>query len=148
MVSTWTSKFNCECEFLHSYSFTLEGCNLLKNTLYELYSCHPTIDFVGYLEGASANYLIFIQLSLSKYADHRAKLGDVLSNSPKKDHLSEGEPSNLSLLQFYSGRALDHYERNDNPNVVLLYISPRGSRLDTNFTRSTETDFFTILRLI
>ena len=102
-----------------------EGCNLLKNTLYELYSCHPAIDFVGYLEGASADYLVFIQLSLSKYADHRAKLGDVLSNCPKKDHLSEGEPSNLNLLQFYSGRASDHYERNDNPNVVLLYISPK-----------------------
>lgn len=63
-----------------------QGCNLLKNTLYELYSCHSAIDFVGYLEGASANYLVFIQLSLSTYADHRAMLGDVLSNSPKKDH--------------------------------------------------------------
>ena len=101
------------------------GSNFLNNTLYELYSCHAAFDFVGYLTGTSANYLVFMQLSLSTYVAHGAKFDDILTHSPKKDHLRKDEPSQLNLLQFYSYRARHLYEQDVNPNVLLLYISPR-----------------------
>ena len=53
------------------------------NTVYELYCYHPAIDFVGYLESGATNYLIFMQLSLSVYSQHK-KLCGILSNTPKK----------------------------------------------------------------
>ena len=60
-----------------------KNTNLVKNTVYELYSCQPIIDYVGYLESSqSTSYLVFIQLSLSKYKKH-VKLYNTLTHSPQ-----------------------------------------------------------------
>ena len=52
------------------------------NMLYELRVFHPTIDGVGYLkeEGSGQEWLVFIQVSLSKYSHHRSKLTDLFTN--------------------------------------------------------------------
>jgi len=102
-----------------------KNTNLVKNTVYELYSCHPIIDYVGYLESQSTSFLVFIQLSLSKYKNH-VRLHNMLAHSPKSDHLRESEPPMLNLLQFYSYRASSHYG-NGEVNVLLLYLSPQDS---------------------
>ena len=76
-----------------------KNTDLVKNTVYELYSCHPIIDYVGYLESQSTSFLVFIQLSLSKYKEKPCKIAQYVSTFP---NLRESEPPMVNLLQFYS----------------------------------------------
>lgn len=100
-----------------------KGYRFIKNVLYGLNICHPVIDFVGYLEGISgSSYLVFIQLSLQKFADHKSKMVKVLSTAPHKDYVTEGIQYNL--LTVYS-KCSQHLHGSDvKPNVLFLYITP------------------------
>ena len=106
---------------------TFEG-KLLKGVLYELYSFHPAIDFVGYIlscsQSNSVEFLICMQISLSRYIKHDAKLSNIIRAAPKKCFLSSDEPTNMNMLQFYSSRANHYYKENSKPKVLFLYISP------------------------
>ena len=97
----------------------------MKGILYEVYTYHPAIDFVGYLQSDDGSYefLVCLQLSLSCYANHNEKLSDVLCHAPKKCYLVPEEPCNINMLQFYSSRAAHLYPEGK-PSVLFLYISP------------------------
>ena len=104
-------------------SLCFEGDDFMKGILYELYAFHPAIDFVGYLKSDSCDVLVCLQISLSSYAKHSAKLSDVIRHSPRK-YLREGEEPSVSLLQFYSSRAAPLFIEGGKPSVLFLYLSP------------------------
>ena len=57
---------------------------LQTGVLYELRSHHPTIDAVGLLNSdKNDSWLVFIQISVSKYEDHKSKMSSIfdVSNS-------------------------------------------------------------------
>ena len=106
-------------------SLCFEGDNFMRGILYELYAYHPAIDFVGYLQSDSCDcdFLVCLQISLSRYTNHTGKLSDIIRNVPRKCYLSSQEPSNMNMLQFYSSRA-KHLYGERKPSVLFLYISP------------------------
>jgi len=103
-----------------------KGANYIKGIMYELYIFHPVIDFVGYLDtnNSSCGFLVMLQLSLSRYADHQKKLSDVIRHAPKKSYLLQGETTAQNLLTHYSSRATDLFGPK-NPSVLFLYASPK-----------------------
>jgi len=56
---------------------SIPSSQLKVGILYELRSCHPIVDGVGYLEDAQKRkWLVFVQVSLANYEDHR-KMCDI-----------------------------------------------------------------------
>lgn len=51
---------------------------LNKDTLYHLRLRHPVIDAVGYFEVNAQPWLLMMQVSLTPYAKHGSKAGDLL----------------------------------------------------------------------
>ena len=83
-----------------------------KNTLYELRVLHPTIDGVGYLkeQGSDQEWLVFIQVFLSKYARHYSKLTDLFTNkhSMKSMAVEMKYTKKKTLFGFYRSLANIH----------------------------------------
>jgi len=101
-----------------------EGEDLLEGIIYELYNCHPAIDFVGYIPSKSGSkYLVFIQLSLSSYGNHKSKFEHILTTVPKKELLKPTDVR-VNLLTYYSSRSNCH-SSSAKVNVLLLYVSPK-----------------------
>ena len=62
-----------------------KGGDFLEDVVYELYSCHPAIDFVCYVHSTSGSkYLIFIQLLLSSYVSHKSNFGNMYALVQRK----------------------------------------------------------------
>ena len=56
--------------------------NLVTGVLYELIGNYPVIDYVGHLEGSDSNqYLVFVQLSLSKFTNHNKLFSEIFQKS-------------------------------------------------------------------
>ena len=111
-----------------SSSTVLRFCGrpLLDDVLYDLYTAHPAIDFVGYLKShLGPRYLVFIQMSLSTYQQHKSHFDDIIRTVPKNE-LLEKDDVHTNLLQYYSKRIQN--VRDGKANVLLLYISPRESQ--------------------
>ena len=110
-----------------SSSTVLRFCGrpLLDNVLYDLYTAHPAIDFVGYLKShLGPRYLVFIQMSMSTYQQHKSHFDDIIRTVPKKELLEEDD-EHTNLLLYYSKRIQNvGYGK---ANVLLLYMSPRES---------------------
>ena len=98
---------------------------LLPSRLYELRSHHPIVDSVGRLQDTEKNYwLVFIQVSLQAYEDHR-KMCDMFHKPPSKRHVPQelkDDKGNMSLYSFY--RTLFNIKYEEKANVMLLYVSP------------------------
>jgi len=102
-----------------------EGEDLLEGVIYELYNCHPAIDFVGYIPSKSGSkYLVFIQISLSSYVNHESKFEHILTTVPKKELLKPTDVQ-VNLLTYYSSRSTCHHSSSEKVNVLLLYVSPK-----------------------
>lgn len=106
-VNRVTERGSIDCVFEISNATreykTGETTKLLLKTLYELRSCHPIIDFIGYLQDSNSNtmWLVFIQISLMKYSNHKAQLGNIFKRNPMKGTTPK-ELKNCSQLSYYS----------------------------------------------
>ena len=91
--------------------------------IYEMKSFYPIVDAVGYLPDASGcQWLVFIQVSLSCYVDHRSLCDLFKRASLKAKMLSIRAPTNSSLFTYYNYQYDIHSTLQ---NAILLYISPR-----------------------
>lgn len=84
---------------------------------------YPIVNAVGYLKDQSENYwLVFIQVSLSCYRDHRSFCNLFHRAPPKAKVQSKEVPSNCSLFTYYRNQynVTRCFER-----AILLYISPK-----------------------
>ena len=91
-------------------------CIFVESVLYQLETCHPTIDFVGYLKSCGHGYLVFIQISISKYVRH-SKLSEIISRPPPPSYKSE----DIHLFQYYCSRCCNLYT--GKLDVLFLYIT-------------------------
>ena len=93
---------------------------LQRGVLYDLRSRHPTIDGVGllYEEVTLIPWLVFIQISLSRYDEHRSKLSDLLS-LPKEEPKELKGSRQKTLYSYYKRLGGDEVEK-----VMFLYVSP------------------------
>lgn len=107
-----------------------DGSNLVWNTLHDLCCSHEAVDLVGYVQSISTSqcFLVFLQLSLSKYTGHKGKLNDLIRTAPKKMYVNEASEQQLNNLEFFSLRASHLYPTDDKPNVLLMYISPKENK--------------------
>ena len=119
---------------IHKFTFNLSTlsppqCNtalqqLSLSCLHHLRPGHPAIDAVC-LTTNSANpadenyYLLLMQVSLSKYSDHRSKAIDIrkVVVAPEKDVAPN---PNLSVAEFYRSLA-----KQENVKIVYIYASPQ-----------------------
>jgi len=95
----------------------ISGCDDALNqcVLYEMKAYYPIIDGIGYLKDKHDKlWLVFIQISLSKYEKHRS-LCDLF-------HYTTHVHSNWSLYTYY--RKLYKISQNFT-DALLLYISPQ-----------------------
>lgn len=109
----------------HSVQLYYEGVVEMENDatlqngkIYEMKAFYPIVDAVGYLKDQSENYwLVFIQVSLSCYRDHRS-LCDLFHRAPPKANV----PNNCSLFSYYRNQysVMRCFEK-----AILLYISPK-----------------------
>ena len=77
-----------------------DGSNLVRNTLHDLCCSHEAVDLVGYVQ-SSRCFLVFLQLSLSKYTGHKGKLDDLIRTAPKKMYVNEASEQQLNNLEFF-----------------------------------------------
>ena len=85
-----------ELELKFDYSGEIHGCEgaLKQCVLYEMKAYYPIIDGIGYLKDKHEKlWLVFIQISLSKYEKHRS-LCDLF-------HYATHVYSNWSLYTYY-----------------------------------------------
>ena len=85
--------------------------NLVTGVLYELIGNYPVIDYVGHLEGSDSNqYLVFVQLSVSKFTNHNKLFSEIFQKS--------------SPVGF--GNLHEHFLRLTlgDFHILFLYISP------------------------
>ena len=90
--------------------------------LYELKRAHPIVDFVGNLKasgGGGEEWLVFIQISLQTYKDHKSKLVDMFKRNSRNT-----KNKTWSLYTEYINKFSIGYT-NNSKNVLLLYISPQ-----------------------
>jgi len=102
------------------------GLSLEVGPLYHLRYTYPVIDGVGYarLEGDKVA-LIFVQVSLSKYTKHAAKVSNLLEHAP--------ENKSLTNLQYYKNL------KTNIEKVLYVYVSPHCYSTSEKFSkRSTE----------
>lgn len=98
----------------------LDSPTLMANKLYEMKRAHETFDFVGYLtDHCNVKWLVFIQVSLQKYTNHRAKLCSIFHSAQRKKDPLYNQYRNLF--------AIDSEAQCD---VLLLYISPKNTILE------------------
>jgi len=85
--------------------------NLVTGMLYELIGNYPVIDYVGHLEGSDSNqYLVFVQLSVSKFTNHKKLLSEIFWKS---------SPAGFSNLhEHFLQLTLGDF------HILFLYISP------------------------
>ena len=120
----------CQCEgALQQLSFSC---------LYHLRPGHPAIDAVCLTSNTrnradKSNYLLLIQVSLSKYAFHKNKAIDIRETvvKPEKDIAA------LSVAQFYLDLAKKGNHEIEEDHVVYIYASPE------ELAKPGETDFVT-----
>lgn len=95
------------------------------DVLYELKRAHPIVDFVGHLTGNDNNqWLMFIQISLQPYQQHRTKLGDIFRRTSENI-------TNKSWSLYTGFRQLYSINYHDtSKKVLLLYISPKETKLE------------------
>ena len=98
--------------------------------LWEMKNMYPILDCVGYLQSQGKRHLVFIQLSLHFYANHR-KLSDIFRVSAPISSMPEGMPeeemksmSALPLFQFYCQRV----NLKEDDDIIIIYISPDKSQ--------------------
>ena len=85
-----------------------------RSILYEMRAYYPVVDAVGYLNDDHGNgWLVFIQISLSKYKDHRS-LCDLFYKSNLQ--------SKISIYTYY--RKMYDIDISFK-NILLLYFSPQ-----------------------
>ena len=97
---------------------------LYKSVLFQLRFGHPVIDGVGLLfDQQNKCFLVFIQVSLSTYSDHKSKVYDLFkykSNSPElKKH--------PNLFEYYQSLAKTAYPKFNRKNCLYIYISPMNA---------------------
>ena len=93
-------------------------------SLYELRRQHPIVDSVGYLQDEFNRFwLVFIQVSLQAYKDHR-KMCDLFHKPPSRKNTPREliNKRNMSLYSYY--RRLCGIQYQENANIMLLYVSP------------------------
>ena len=87
-----------------------------ENVLYELKRAHPIIDCVGYLsDTASRKWLVFIQISLQSYSEHKTKLSKLF-----RCYLGNPDNKSWSLYTHYRNAFKVAFEART--PVLLLYI--------------------------
>jgi len=84
-----------------------EGTNLLQGTLHDLCYGHQAVDLVDYVksESNSTCFLVFLQLSLSKYTEHTGKLDDLLRSRPKEMYVKDESEERFNSFEFFALRA-------------------------------------------
>ena len=104
-----------------SSSTVLRFCGrpLLDDVLYDLYTAHPAIDFAGYLKShLGPRYLVFIQMSMSTYQQHKSHFDDIILCTVPKNELLEKDDEHTNLLLYYSKRIQNIGD--GKANVLLL----------------------------
>ena len=109
---------------------------MMSGCLYHLRYRHPVIDGIGVFEteGTSKRWLVFIQISLSTYANHGTKISD-LFRFVKCPELKTPE---TTIFEYYKGM---------NPKVkqkrcVYVYASPKEIN---SFTDHTHINFALVI---
>lgn len=106
-------------------SFTVSGvldCDRVTvmpiGMVYHLTYTYPVIDGVGYLKalGSENLSLVFIQVSISPYTQHKTKLIDLF------DHAAPEDP-NKSILQYYKELCSESIQE-----TLYVYVSPYNKK--------------------
>jgi len=108
----------------------LTGMN--KGVLYHLQYRHPVIDGVGLLEmeGKIEPWLVFIQVSLSSYTNHRSKMPDLF----QRVMCPELKSSDKTIFSYY-------YKMNSEvlkKRYLYVYISPKENDVENFITGHTQ----------
>lgn len=77
-----------------------DGSNLVRNILHDLCCSHEAVNLVGYVQSVSTSrcFLVFLQLSLSRYTGHKGKLDDLIRTAPNKMYVNEASEQQLNIL--------------------------------------------------
>ena len=121
-------KINFCCD--DPFSTLLVGC------LNKLYHQHPAIDFVGLLRDENEKlYLLMMQVSISSYADHQAKLFHLNKTYNRYD-------------EFKTTKVLDYYKNmcSEIHQVIYVYVSPKEHYIPTSL-RKHQSDHKLDLKL-
>lgn len=94
--------------------------NLLPGVLYHLRPNHPVIDAVGYFVESGMEYLLLIQVSLSKYSDHRSPAGDIKDLVRGCEHTFDEDAKDW--LEYYCRRTPS--TNLSTLTCIYLYICP------------------------
>ena len=85
-----------------------------------LYEAHPIIESVGNLsDTTSQKWLVFIQISLQPYSEHKTKLSKLFRSC-------SGNPDNKSWSLYTHFRNTFEVAYESSTPDLLLYISPQG----------------------
>ena len=98
--------------------------------LYHLRSGHPAIDGVCIaMEQSGQNYLVLMQVSLSKYREHEAKADAILKNVAGKEKAAAAaahHDDTVSIVEYY--RKMTKLTEDDEifaeDHVLFVYVSP------------------------
>ena len=124
MRFTVTKGSKCETYRVDRVSDRDNDVQIVVGTLYHCKYTYPVIDGLGYLKIDAADRhvsevtLCFIQVSLSKYAEHRTKLNDLNTHNPPED-------SSKNILQYYKGLVPRGYKIKE---TVYIYVSPHNAK--------------------
>ena len=98
---------------------------LYKSVLFQLRFGHPVIDGVGLLPDQQNKYfLLFIQVSLSKYSDHKSKVNDLFKYKSNSPELSK----HPNLFEYYQSLAKIAHPKFNRKNCLYIYISPMNAQ--------------------
>jgi hypothetical protein len=100
---------------------------LMNGTLVHLRPCHPVMDAVAYITKEDIPWLLFVQVSLSEYDDHKSKAMDVYNEvqgcERNTEHCSKWT-GKMTWIDYYCSLLPEDVQ----PNVQLMYvyISPKN----------------------
>ena len=87
--------------------------------LYHLREFHPVIDAIGSFVHEGQHWLVMIQVSLSKYSDHKSKAADLFKKTSGSE---EVVGPGITLLEYYKNRVSGVTA--DNLKCMYVYICP------------------------
>ena len=101
---------------------------LCKSILYQLRFGHPVVDAVGLLPDQHNKYfLVFIQVFLSKYSDHKSKVHDIFKYKTNSSELLDHK----NFFDYYKSLAKTVFSKFDCNNCLYINTLPKSSQDDS-----------------
>ena len=123
-VCSWKSGINRSYKFRIDYLWTMNVGEMLpkmeKGMLYHLRHNHPVIDAVGLLRRTdkSKYHLIFVQVSMTKYASHSSKIKDLFRVVDCKELKAS---KSASILEHYKSMITETAQGRE---AFYMYVCP------------------------